>query len=78
MSDLVTVLTERLEAIADAHRPLSCGRALAREALAFVAEQLPTREEIARILGHSQMLRENEWQQADALLRDLRGRLGVR
>ena len=35
---------------------------LCTEALAFAREQL----------------RENEWQQADALLRDLRGRLGVK
>ena len=82
MSDLLPALAERLQAVVDDatysdNYKIVVGERLAYEALAFVAARLPTREEVARILGNSQMLRENEWQQADALLRDLRGRLGV-
>ena len=80
--DLVTALAERLEAIEDAHRPLSCGRALAREALAFVAERLPTLAQVELLLkdAHACGWDEDECCRdgIDALLRDLRERLGVK
>ena len=88
MTDLLPTLAERLRDIPAIHssecaildeKACDCVtfpayELLAREALAFVAERLPTRDLMAHILGNSQMLRENEWQQADALLRE---RLGV-
>ena len=64
---------------------------LAREALAVVAERLPTREEVARfVAGYCDLASHGITtafacaacgrcrNEADALLRDLRGRLGVK
>ena len=52
MTDLVTALAERLQLVVDDatyadNYKVVCGERLAREALAWVAKQLPTREEIA-------------------------------
>ena len=51
---------------------------LAKTALAFVAERLPTREEIARIVRGHGLIDYGDLVVADALLRDWRERLGVR
>ena len=97
------VLTERLRhrylewrRTADADIPQQLLDQLASEALAFVAERLPTRETWGRVLYHldcpdgdpvecphweSELYaeeREDFMRKADALLRDLRERLGVR
>ena len=97
--DLVTALAEHLAALddwvvynvgeGDVTQAELC-QALVKKALAVVAEQLPTREDVIRIMA-------SEWERfethprwaillpaqrakamADALLRDLRGRLGVK
>ena len=59
-------------------------QALAKTALVFVAERLQTREQIARRFARaagftfSEPPAPSHWHDADALLRDLRGRLEVR
>ena len=113
MTDLVTVLTERLRKIrmrcADcgelSHTEKECSEAsthtwetddvaIARAALAFVAERLSTREEVAELLyqaspqtgrwptwkelDRATALRAEWFTMADALLRDLRERLEVK
>ena len=100
MTDLVTALAERLQAVVDDatyadNYKVIVGERLAREALAFVAERLPTREEIEKIICeriecncgavdigvgilHEPRCGERPVEEtADALLRDVRGRLGV-
>ena len=101
--DLVTALAERLS-LAPFYDTENTGRSpalqprweeVAREALAFVTEQLPTRETWGRVLYHldcpdgdpvecphweSELYteeREDFMRKADALLHDLRERLGV-
>ena len=106
--DLVTALAERLRDVPHIHssecailddKPCDCitfpaYELLAREALAVVAEQLPTRETWGRVLYHldcpdgdpvecphweSELYaeeREDFMRKADALLRELRERLG--
>ncbi len=87
MPDPVTTLAERLQGVQ--LRCVDCGmvthareadyKALAREALAAVAKALPTKAELLNILwsaspGYRSL---EEWQAgADAILRDLRARLG--
>ncbi len=80
MSDLLTTLAERLRWVS---LPWGQGTialtdegydALAREALAVVAEALPTREEIAEIVGWGYASDGSPC--AEAVLRDLRKRLG--
>ena len=89
MTDPVAALAKRLRLI-----PLAClhlgayhspahencravpdAPALAREALAFAREQLPTWEQIALVIEHHAHGADNA---ADAILRDLRARLGER
>ncbi len=102
MPDLLTTLAERLRTVRStpvytwdriAHDAEQYLEGLAREALAVVAEQLPTREEIAQTiyesdprtqkwpawqaLDASPQLRDDWFVLADAILRDLRERLGV-
>ena len=100
MSDLVNVLAERLE-----ERAKECESGafrlapdiamyLSKAVIAFVAERLPTREEVAELLyraspqtgrwptweelDRATALRAEWFTMADALLRDLRERLGVK
>ena len=84
MTDLVPELAERLvrksvQIRGDDPEPW---KTLAREALAFVAERLPTREEIVKALSveYGRLPDGSAYpsveRMADALLRDLRGRLG--
>ena len=93
MADLLPALAERLKSIHLQNEGLSLviypGRysyeALAREALAVVAERLPTGEEIAALLPKVSVYvaAHERWEllpdvtTAIRLLRDLRGRLGV-
>ena len=51
---------------------------LAKKALAVVAERLPTREEIARIVRGHGRIDYGDLVVADAILRELHERLGVR
>ena len=98
MTDPVRTLAERLQVAIDGWRlihntPIPVEE-LAREALAFVAERLMTREEVAELLyraspqtgrwptweelDRATALRAEWFTMADALLRDLRERLGVK
>ena len=101
MTDLVTALAERLRDVPNIHssecaildaKPCDCitfpaYELLACAALAFVAERLPTRLDVAMLLnGNSGTLWDeigegalcDLYEKSDNLLRDLRGRLGVK
>ena len=87
MSDLVTVLTERLRNVvgwSEVGMPGDWMEILAREALTVVAERLPTREGIVKALSveYGRLPDGSAYpsveRMADALLRDLRERLGVK
>ncbi len=88
MSDPVTVLAERLADEAAMHPPTQENdfvivdwEQVAREALAFAREQLPTLEKVADLVGEpfaepDDGMREFDLHVAAAILRDLHARLG--
>ena len=87
MTDAVTILAERLQRIGEnPAQPDVDWDAVAREALAFVAERLPTEEELMTLLPKTPVyvVSHSQWEMlpdeitARRLLRDLRERLEVK